>query len=514
MKRSATGVTKTPSNSSQKSAKPNNQDGFSPSTESGFLKTIEESRVKTASSVLEFHFQKKRVRVLTEATEVKESAGSILYWMSRDCRVQDNWAFLFAQKLALKNRLPLHVCFCLVPKFLDATIRHYKFMLKGLQEVCQECKDLDINFHLLLGSGGEKIPEFVKEMEVGAVVCDFSPLRVPLKWLDDVKNNLQEDVPLCQVDAHNIVPVWVTSDKQEYAARTIRNKINGKLDVYLTEFPPVIKHPFVDREYNDVDWPGAFNSLECNREVEEVDWAQPGYKAACRVLETFCSSRLKLFNSKRNDPTVNALSNLAPWFHFGHISVQRCVLAVRDYKSKYPESVAAFCEEAIVRRELSDNFCFYNEHYDSLKGLASWAEKTLSDHRKDKRTYIYTTDELENAKTHDDLWNSAQIQLVKEAKIHGFLRMYWAKKILEWTESPEKALQVAIYLNDKYSLDGRDPNGYVGCMWSIGGIHDQGWREREIFGKIRYMNYDGCKRKFDVPAFVARYGGKVYSKKK
>lgn len=143
------------------------------------------------------------------------------------------------------------------------------------------------------------------------------------------------------------------------------------------------------------------------------------------------------------------------------------MLAVRDYKSKYPESVAAFCEEAIVRRELSDNFCFYNEHYDSLKGLASWAEKTLSDHRKDKRTYIYTTDELENAKTHDDLWNSAQIQLVKEAKIHGFLRMYWAKKILEWTESPEKALQVAIYLNDKYSLDGRDPNGYVGNKFRL-----------------------------------------------
>lgn len=171
--------------------------------------------------------------------------------------------------------------------------------------------------------------------------------------------------------------------------------------------------------------------------------------------------------------------------------------------------MAAFCEESIVRRELSDNFCYYNKNYDNLKGAYDWAQKTLDDHRKDKRTYVYSRDQLEQARTHDDLWNSAQIQMVKEGKMHGFLRMYWAKKILEWTKTPEEALETAIYLNDRYQLDGRDPNGYVGCMWSIAGIHDQGWREREVFGKIRY---DGCKRKFDVAAFVARYGGKVYKK--
>lgn len=200
--------------------------------------------------------------------------------------------------------------------------------------------------------------------------------------------------------------------------------------------------------------------------------------------------------------------------------------------------MAAYLEEAIVRRELSDNFCFYNEHYDSLKGCTNWAQKTLDDHRKDKREYLYSLEEFENAKTYDDLWNSAQIQLTKDGKMHGFLRMYWAKKILEWSDTPENALKTAIYLNDKYSLDGRDPNGYVGecqndfsihnrlteinlrcfycpsgCMWSIGGVHDQGWGERAIFGKIRFMNYQGCKRKFDVNAFVARFGGKVYNKK-
>eukprot|EP00099_Drosophila_melanogaster_P025311 NP_724615.1 uncharacterized protein Dmel_CG18853 [Drosophila melanogaster] len=161
----------------------------------------------------------------------------------------------------------------------------------------------------------------------------------------------------------------------------------------------------------------------------------------------------------------------------------------------------------------ADNFCFYNEHYDSLKGLSSWAYQTLDAHRKDKRDPCYSLEELEKSLTYDDLWNSAQLQLVREGKMHGFLRMYWAKKILEWTATPEHALEYAILLNDKYSLDGRDPNGYVGCMWSIGGVHDMGWKERAIFGKVRYMNYQGCRRKFDVNAFVMRYGGKVHKKK-
>ncbi|XP_064081899.1 deoxyribodipyrimidine photo-lyase-like [Macrobrachium nipponense] len=192
------------------------------------------------------------------------------------------------------------------------------------------------------------------------------------------------------------------------------------------------------------------------------------------------------------------------------VSAQRCVLEVTRYKKQLKEQVDSFVEQMVVRRELTDNFCFYQKDYDNINGAYAWARNTLNDHRKDKRPYLYTRETLEEAKTHDELWNSAQIQLVKEGKMHGFLRMYWAKKILEWTASPEEALANCIYLNDKYNLDGRDPNGYVGCMWSICGIHDQGWGERPIFGKIRYMNYDGCKRKFKIEAFVARYGGKKH----
>lgn len=458
-----------------KSAKKQTKDAAAKTSESSsgksssnFIENFKQQRLECSSDVLQFSFKKKRVRILSKYQEVREDCnGPVVYWMSRDMRVQDNWAFLYAQRLALKLELPLVVVFCLVPKFSNATIRHYKFLLGGLEEVASECEELQIPFQLLMGPAKERLLEFMKEHDGSAVVCDFAPLRVPLQWVDDVKVGLEKacKCPLIQVDAHNVVPVWVASEKQEYGARTIRNKINSKLPEFLSEFPPVVKHKYkLKVALPNVDWKKAYESLECDMTVDEVPGIRPGYKAACKQLEDFCTKRIKLFSEKRNDPTVNALSGLSPWFHFGQISVQRCVLAVRLNKSKYKESVDAFCEEAIVRRELADNFCYYNKNYDNLKGLHDWAAKTLNDHRKDKRSPCYSLEEFETAHTHDDLWNSAQLQLVKEGKMHGFLRMYWAKKILEWSESPEKALEIAILLNDKYSLDGRDPNGYVGKL--------------------------------------------------
>jgi deoxyribodipyrimidine photo-lyase len=155
-----------------------------------------------------------------------------------------------------------------------------------------------------------------------------------------------------------------------------------------------------------------------------------------------------------------------------------------------------------VRRELSDNFCYYNQDYDHFQGFPEWARKTLDDHRGDEREYLYPLEEFEAARTHDPLWNAAQLEMVQRGKMHGYLRMYWAKKILEWTASPEEAQEVAIFLNDRYELDGRDPNGYVGIAWSIGGVHDRAWKERPIYGKVRYMSYKGAAGKFDVQAYI------------
>lgn len=459
------------------------------------IEQFRNDRLKTAESVVEFNFIQKRARILNGIEKVKSGSNGILYWMFRDQRVQDNWAFLLAQKLGSKNRVPLHVCFCLLPNFLDANMRHYRFLVKGLQEVEEECRELNIHFHLLAGNAGDEVPKFVRKHNIGAVVCDLSPLRIPMQWVESIRKCLPEHVPLIQVDSHNIVPVWEASPKQEYAARTIRNKINNQLKEYLTEFPPLIYHPFDSNvKTKTTDWKSCWSHVKID-ELGDVDWATPGYKSGIKELDSFCKIRLKNYATKRNNPLEDALSMLSPWLHFGNfhisffihmiipiysqntlielsplgqISPQRCILEVSKYRGKYKENVDAFCEETIIRRELSDNFCFYNKNYDSLEGAENWARVTLNAHRKDKREHIYTLQQFKEAQTHDDLWNSAQLQLNKEGKMHGFLRMYWAKKILEWTESPEKALEIAIYLNDYYSLDGRDPNGYVGmCEFSV-----------------------------------------------
>ncbi|KAG7525047.1 deoxyribodipyrimidine photo-lyase-like [Solea senegalensis] len=455
----------------------------------------------------EMKFNKKRCRFISDTEKIKQGSEGVLYWMLRDQRVQDNWALTYAQRLAVKENLPLHICYCLdVPKSELSTLRHYNFMLKGLEEIAKECKTLDVQFHLLHGSAEEVVPGFVSDRSLGAVVTDFSPLREPLQWLEDMKKTLPKDIPLIQVDSHNIVPCWVASPKLEYAARTIRGKITNLLPEFLTEFPLVEKHPHTaTRTAKPVDWDKLLASLQVDRTVGEPEWAKPGTKAGMAMLESFIDVRLKLFDNLRNDPNANALSQLSPWIRFGHLSAQRVALQVKHSGKSTGHSITSFIEELVVRRELTDNFCFYNKKYDSVEGAYEWAQKTLKDHAKDKRPYLYTREQLEKAKTHDKLWNAAQYQMVSEGKMHGFLRMYWAKKILEWTSSPEEALSTALYLNDRYELDGQDPNGFVGCMWSICGIHDQGWAERDVFGKIRYMNYKGCTRKFDVARFEQKY---------
>lgn len=482
-------------------------------------------------------FNKKRLRYLSDCQKIKQGSDGVLYWMSRDQRVQDNWALIYAQKLALAEKLLLHVCFCLVPRYMDAAYRQYAFMLKGLREVAkeicayrqiffcldsinrasgnykQECKGLDIQFHLLPGEPGQNLPTFVKEWNFGAIVTDFNPLRISRQWNETVKKMLPSDRPFIQVDAHNVVPCWEASGKLEYGARTIRGKITKLLPEFLTEIPPVDTHPHTaSHTTKPIHWEKVLSSLEVDRSVGEVDWAQPGTYGGMAMLESFIDHRLRMFATHRNNPNADAVSNVSPWIHTGQLSAQRVVMQFKREKS-FSESVASFTEELVVRRELADNFCFYNPNYDNISGAYEWAKKTLQDHAKDRRTYVYTKEQLENGKTHKQLWNAAQRQLVLEGKMHGFLRMYWAKKILEWTASPEEALSIALYFNDHYSLDGCDPNGFVGCMWSICGIHDQGWAERPVFGKIRYMNYAGCKRKFDVAQFEKKYAATETSKK-
>jgi deoxyribodipyrimidine photo-lyase len=437
----------------------------------------------------------RRARILNG---VHTRYGPIVLWMSRDQRMNDNWALLFAQELAREQKTPLAVIFCLVPQFLNATIRQYGFMIKGLQEVEENLRKMNIPFLLLTGLPEIEIPKFINKYRIGTLVADFSPLRINRGWKEAVIRNI--DIPFYEVDAHNIVPCWTASSKQEYTAHTLRLKLNNLLPDFLKPFPAIKKHPYDWKEnISRTDWAGCLETLKIDRTIQEVKWIEPGEKAAYRAMQKFIRNTLALYDKQRNDPARDGQSNLSPYIHFGQISAQRIALEAFE-----ATTMDIFLEELIIRRELADNFCFYNTNYDNIQGFPAWARKTLDEHRNDRKEYLYTTEQFENALTHDDLWNAAQMEMVKKGKMHGYMRMYWAKKILEWTESPEQAMEIAIYLNDRYELDGRDPNGYTGIAWSIGGVHDRAWNNRTVFGKIRYMSYNGCKAKFDIKRYIQK----------
>lgn len=460
-----------------------------------------------------------RIRTLKSGKAKKSPVekGPVAYWMSRDQRVKDNWALLFSQALALDVEVPLIVLFCLTDSFLGAGRRQYEFMLKGLREVEKDLASKSIPFYFLRGEPEKVIPAFIDKYGVSILLTDFFPLRIKKEWMDKVAYKIE--IPFYEVDAHNIVPCWLASPKQEYAARTFRPKIHALLPAFLEEFPKLEKQPEGMEIPEKVESSSLKNSrietllLEGIRassffgdEVFEARHFRSGEKAGRKVLKTFLRERLDSYRLNHGDPTKAGLSDLSPYLHFGQLSAQRVALEVEKAEAD-GESKETFLEELLVRRELSDNYCYYSPAYDSFKGFPAWAKQTLDAHRQDPRPYLYTLEEFEAAKTHDPLWNASQRELMERGKMHGYMRMYWAKKILEWSESPEKALKIAICLNDRYELDGRDPNGYVGIAWSIGGLHDRAWKEREVYGKVRYMNYEGCRRKFDVKAYIEKYSG-------
>jgi len=448
------------------------------------------------------HIRPERIRL---ASYGKDSGGPVVYWMSREHRVADNWALLWAQNIALVQKRPLVVVFCLVPDYPGANIRHYGFMLKGLQEVEQNLQELKIPFALLEGAPPKTLPRYLAATKGAFLVTDFDPLRIKRSWQDDVAARI--DCSFYVVDSHNIVPCWHVSPKQEYGAHTLRPKIKRLLADFLSDFPALLPHSFAGEAVvaAPINWRKAHGYV-VDHSVQEVDWLQPGEAGAMEETRSFLKAGLHAYSQKRNDPNLDGQSHLSPYLHFGHIAPQRVALLVKASKTASQEK-EAFLEELIVRRELADNFCYYNENYDRVAGFPEWARKSLETHRSDTREYEYSREILANSKTHDDLWNAAQRQMVQRGKMHGYMRMYWAKKILEWSPGPEAAMATAIYLNDRYELDGRDPNGYTGIAWSIGGVHDRAWQERPIFGKVRYMNYGGCARKFDVKQYIGRWLG-------
>ena len=441
----------------------------------------------------------KRVRILKDSPA---TGGPIVYWMSRDQRAEDNWALLHAQDMAIARKVPLIVVFCLVPDYLGATLRHYDFLIRGLSELSKYLEIKSIPFFLRIGEPATEIPRLVQKLGAGCLVTDFDPLRIKRHWKRKIASRME--VPFIEVDAHNIIPCWIASPKQEWGAYTIRPKIRRLLPEFLKPFPKLRQHPFPLSDLSErIDWDKSLKNLRPDKSVAPVHSIEPGAGAAKRKLQRFLKAGLAEYNTRRNNPKAEGQSGLSPYLHFGQLSAQRVALDVLN-AAVDPLQKEAFLEELIIRRELGDNFCYYNPDYDSTNSFPEWSKTSLDAHRRDLRTNTYSFEGFEVGRSHDPLWNAAQMEMVKTGKMHGYMRMYWAKKILEWSESPEQAMETAIRLNDRYALDGRDPNGYAGIGWSIGGVHDRAWGERQVFGKVRYMSYAGCKSKFDVEGYIRK----------
>lgn len=431
--------------------------------------------------------------------DIKPTTGScVIYCMSRDQRVHSNFALLAAQEDAIQYKLPLLDIFNLVPKLTPRLYEQYEFMIDGLKEVDHSLHMLHIPFLVLEGNPRESLLQAIHHYKPRSVYFDFSPLRNARTLHSFIAGKISASC--YEVDTHNIIPVWTTSDKEEWAAYTIRPKIHRLLPHYLKAAPPVKKHPFSLRTSISNHWEAALKKVKAPSERRYKPLLKSGAKEAQKVLKTFIDNHLSSYSAHRNDPTKHVLSNMSPYLHFGQISSLDVALAVHSHAH-----AAAFLEELIVRKELSDNYCYYNPHYDSIKGARDWAIKTLEKHKKDPRPYLLSRDQLEEAQSHDAAWNAAQQQLVRTGKIHGYMRMYWAKKVLEWSTSAETAIEHTIYLNDKYHLDGYDPNGYVGILWSIAGVHDRPWFERPIYGQIRYMSLKGLQQKFQLDEYIQQW---------
>ncbi|MFW6111546.1 MAG: deoxyribodipyrimidine photo-lyase [Candidatus Bipolaricaulota bacterium] len=442
--------------------------------------------------------ENERIKKLNGESEVK--GEYILYWMQASQRAESNQALQLAISRANEQGLPVVIYFGLTDDFPEGNLRHYTFMIEGLRETKETLADRGME--LLIGQG--EPPEGVIKLaaEASLVVVDRGYLRIQRRWRREVAARIE--VPLIQVEGDVVVPVEVTSEKEEYAARTIRPKINDKLEKFSkpsSDTVPDISSTDYDFSFEEIELDTILKELDIDRTVKPVQFYTGGTTEAKRLLDEFITDKLDNYEEMSKDPTKDFLSHMSPYLHFGQISPIYVASRIMDTESP---GVDEYLEQLVVRRELSMNFVYYNQSYDEFSSvLPDWAMETLMDHRNDSREYIYSRDEFESAETHDPYWNAAQKEMNLTGKTHGYMRMYWGKKILEWTPDPETGYEISLYLNNKYELDGRDPNGFTGVAWCYG-KHDRAWKEREIFGKVRYMNASGLERKFDAEEYVEK----------
>jgi len=451
--------------------------------------------------------EEERIRRINDA-DPRAGGRYVLYWMQQSQRAEHNPALEYAVQCANEHDTRLLVAFGLMDDYPEANARHYRFMIEGLADVAEALAERNIKFVVRRGHPADVAARLARNATL--VVCDRGYLRHHKQWRARIAG--QAGCEVVQVEGDVVVPVNEVSDKREYAARTIRPRINTRRDRYLVELATTAigKHSLnlsvEGLTLSDID--AVLDGLDPDRSVPPSPLFKGGAREAGRVFKAFLEKRFDSYTRNRNHPETNDVSHMSKYLHFGQVSPVWLANQIRGTDRGTAEDREGFLEELIVRRELAHNFCEFEPEYDNYGCLPDWAKQTLAEHRDDPRPYRYTRAQMENAETHDAYWNAAMQEMRVTGYMHNYMRMYWGKKILEWCNTPEYAFRVMLELNNRYFIDGRDPNSFAGVAWVFGN-HDRAWQEREVFGKVRYMSASGLERKCDIDGYVAKVDGLV-----
>ncbi|MCU0558717.1 MAG: deoxyribodipyrimidine photo-lyase [Desulfobacterales bacterium] len=446
--------------------------------------------------------QESRIRQLNECEPVQ--GRYVLYWMQQSQRPQMNHALEAAVHEANARGQGVVVAFGLTDAYPEANLRHYTFMLEGLKETAETLKQRGIRMTVRLGSPPEAALDLGREASL--IVCDRGYLRHQRAWREQVARRAACRV--IQVESDVVVPVEAATLKAEIGARTLRPRIHRRMADYLLEVKEVpvrVRHAelrLAGLDLSDIE--SILKGLKIDRRVGSVRRFKGGAAEAHRRFADFLKHRLGRYARNHNQPQTDDTSAMSPYLHFGQISP--LYMAMEIAKAAAPqEAKDAFLEELIVRRELACNFTHFTSDYDAYGCLPNWARESLAAHRRDRRPYRYSDRQLETAETHDPYWNAAMREMACTGYMHNYMRMYWGKKILEWSRSPEEGFATTLALNNRFFLDGRDPNSYAGVAW-IYGVHDRAWPSRPVFGKVRTMVAAGLERKCDIHGYVEKVG--------
>jgi deoxyribodipyrimidine photo-lyase len=450
---------------------------------------------------------------VTHIKNCKDSKGEyILYWMEQSQRIHYNHALHLGIILSNLHGMPLVVYFGVSDEYPKGNLRHRTFMMEGLEYLKMKLSRMGIKFVIYRTSPEKGCMELMKN--ASHLIMDVGYTRIQKQWRKDVINSWTENdcTSIVEVEDDVLVPVNKVSDNAEHSMGTIKPKLLSSMDEFAIKFRPI--EPFIRSRYIDIEcsFEEIVSPMDEIENIKQKNGVSPssrfkgGEKEARDLFYEFFNNKIGYYLEK-NHPELDYTSCLSPYLHFGHISPVEIVVVVKKIIEKNPfieKAVNAFIEDVVIKRELAINFVHFTENYDKFEHMTDqWAYDTMDEHKDDEREFLYTTNDFESCSTHDKYWNAAMKEMVETGFMHTYMRMYWCKKIIEWSPDYKTAYDTSIYLNNKYSIDGWDSSSYAGVAWCFGKF-DRPCEERPVFGKIRYMSNNGLHKKFAIDKYIVK----------